>query len=319
MAVNAYELAPNANFLETTNPCYHNPDNFRYLVHGLMRGANSVAHDFLRKEGVFDDNQNIDLLTEPERISEKLHISSSLIDEAHTGTWGDYGFIIEAPFENIEHMTSEDGGTGFSGLEVPLENIVVSGDELLNQTSAVQYNEIKLKGSTEFGDVRIVGCWYKKDDEPGNSFDSWGDGLGFHTDPVITLLEIKAAQLGVPVIELKQIYEPLDDEVELIYDDPYLPGAGLRMAINENGIRYFIDYEAGTFISMDEKRQPWSMTRDELIAFQTRIRSHMTVEELERFKEEIDNLMLRYDAVPNPNLGDKRLDHKTKEYLPIQF
>lgn len=80
---------------QTTDPCRHNPDDFRYLAHAFnpyARGNALILNNLVTQdEGTVTDeagDQSIDVFKEPERIDERVSLSMSLIDQDHTATWG---------------------------------------------------------------------------------------------------------------------------------------------------------------------------------------------------------------------------------------
>ena len=88
---------------QTTDPCRHNPDNFRYLVHAFNPHARLgalVIQSVMQDEGAVADeagDQSIDVFKEPERIDERVSLSMSLIDQDHTATWGGYWHYYGCP------------------------------------------------------------------------------------------------------------------------------------------------------------------------------------------------------------------------------
>lgn len=92
-AANACKVEP-VYWGQTTDPCRHNPDNFRYLVHAFnphaRLGALFIQLVTQDEEAVADGqgDQSIDVFKEPERIDERVSLSMSLIDQDHTATWG---------------------------------------------------------------------------------------------------------------------------------------------------------------------------------------------------------------------------------------
>lgn len=81
---------------QTTDPCRHNPDNFRYLVHAFNPDAclgALVIQSVMQDKGIVADeagDQSIDVFKEPKRVDERVSLSMSLIGQDHTATWGGY-------------------------------------------------------------------------------------------------------------------------------------------------------------------------------------------------------------------------------------
>ena len=96
---------------EVSDPKEHDPKKFRYLVHTFNSFAVALqplvaisaelsgAYKVDKSEG----NQSINLFDQPERLSERVSLSMSLIDQEHTGTWGQGGIIVDAPEEKYCH------------------------------------------------------------------------------------------------------------------------------------------------------------------------------------------------------------------------
>lgn len=79
---------------QTTDPCRHNPEDFRYLVHAFNPHARIGAlfiQLVTQDKGIVADeagDQSINVFKEPERVDERVSLSMSLIDQDHTATWG---------------------------------------------------------------------------------------------------------------------------------------------------------------------------------------------------------------------------------------
>ena len=79
---------------QTTDPCRHNPEDFRYLVHAFNPHARLGAlfiQLVTQDKGIVADeagDQSINVFKEPERVDERVSLSMSLIDQDHTATWG---------------------------------------------------------------------------------------------------------------------------------------------------------------------------------------------------------------------------------------
>ncbi len=105
------KITPEEFYSELTNPNQHHPDNFCYIIHALNPVAkNELLLATLKHRG-YDFSQEIDLLSEPERISEKIIISSSIISQDLTASWGNAFFILDVPWNNFVSMSERDCGT----------------------------------------------------------------------------------------------------------------------------------------------------------------------------------------------------------------
>ena len=107
----------------TTDPRFHDPKKFRYLVHALRPYGNPppalaslyVGLDEIEYSQQFG-NQKINLIEQPEQVANRVSLSMSLIDENHTRTFHDAGLIITAPPENIMVTSGVDAGTQNSNI-----------------------------------------------------------------------------------------------------------------------------------------------------------------------------------------------------------
>jgi hypothetical protein len=197
-----------------TDPKEHNPKNFRYLVHAFNSFATasqplvaisaelSGAYKVDKTEG----DQSINLFDEPERLAERVSLSMSLIDQDHTGTWGEGGIIVEAPEENIVITSPTDVGSHNSSKEF-LERQAqkqprLTGEQLLKFTSHGIYNEVVAFAKSETGKpLRLKGFFIKVDKN------------GQPTDPVIAQkMRQHAARLNLPLVEI-QVLGPYEQEM----------------------------------------------------------------------------------------------------------
>ena len=65
------KVRPEDFYRELTDPCNHNPDNFCYIVHCINPSIKNNLLLLAMSNGGYDPQQEIDLLYEPERITEK--------------------------------------------------------------------------------------------------------------------------------------------------------------------------------------------------------------------------------------------------------
>lgn len=249
---------------EFNSPQSYKKDKFRFLVHGIQgRGARIIQHMTLLEKRAFDSDHHVDLLQSPQLIGSKKLISCSIIDQNHRGTFGEAGFILRAPFDNVMAMSPEDLGTNFFSPNETHNHISTSKqhmniDALLASTHSNQWNEIVLSGRTEFGEVEIVGAFVKTDRQ------------GTPTDQeTATRVKIAAAQIGVPVIEVLQpTSEHLDMNLQILTTmvDENAPYA---FAFNRDGMRYLIEFsdrdgnEIARFNTIDDTLRKHPMTRSQ--------------------------------------------------------
>lgn len=117
------------------------------------------------------------LLQNNQLLEQSFNISTSLIDQNHRSTYGNYGVIISAPPRNILATSSSDMGTPL-GKIVPASDIQKMQQEELFYSflmtanpvrppesilaSTKSYNEIMVAGTTSTGGpVRIIGVFLK--------------------------------------------------------------------------------------------------------------------------------------------------------------
>ena len=139
---------------EVTDPKQHDPSKFRYLVHAInpmattsmgMVGA-MVMKDEPTSVDEAEGDQTINLYSNPEKLGDRVALSSSLIDQEHHGTWGDVGLIYETPPENVLITSPQDVGAMVMSKkrleEQALKHTKLTPEELLRQTYNSSYNEV---------------------------------------------------------------------------------------------------------------------------------------------------------------------------------
>lgn len=154
---------------QTTDPCRHNPDDFRYLAHAFnpyARGNALILNNLVTQdEGTVTDeagDQSIDVFKEPERIDERVSLSMSLIDQDHTATWGGAGIIVAVPESSVVLTSPTDAGVPNSHRDHLIAKGrsmgILSPDEILERSSPERYNEIVALGRSG---LKAVGFFYK--------------------------------------------------------------------------------------------------------------------------------------------------------------
>lgn len=158
---------------EVTDPRTHDPAKFRYLVHAInpfatssmgMVGAMMLKDEpsSIRKD---EGDQTINLFSNPERLDQRVALSSSLVDETHHGTWGQAGLIYEAPPENVLITSPQDVGAIVMSRqrleEQARQHYKLTPDELLQQTYPSSYNEVVVLANKDGKKVRLAGFFYK--------------------------------------------------------------------------------------------------------------------------------------------------------------
>lgn len=199
---------------EVSDPKEHDPKKFRYLVHAFnpfARASQPLAAISAGLSGAYrvdksEGDQSINLFDQPERLSERVSLSMSLIDQEHTGTWGQGGIIVEAPEGNIVITSPTDTGSHSSSKDFlrrqAQDQLRFSGEQLLQSTYAGFYNEVVAFAKAESGEtVRLKGFFIKVDKR------------GQPTDPVIVeKMKQHSRRLNLPLVEI-QVQGPYEQEM----------------------------------------------------------------------------------------------------------
>jgi len=224
-------------FSEITDPAKHDPNHYCYIVHGVNPSARtSLLLATMRNEG-YDFRQEIDLLNEPHRISEKKIISTSIINQDHNATWGDVFFILDVPWDNFVSMSPRDSATNVTRPDFVAENLrtpEMLPSQLIEQTRMLggksAYNEVVVVGKRKES-VKIQSVGIRK-------YDTGGETL--RESPEAKRMRQVAKDLGVPVIDFVEKIRIPDGnpEVSLSYKSG-LEGKIIRaIYLNFNGHRY---------------------------------------------------------------------------------
>lgn len=212
-----------------TDPSHHNPDRYRYLVHAFnpfakltMPLAQLTAH----RDGIMDatdkshGDQSIDLFRQPDRLNERVSLSTSLIDQDHHGTWGSIGLILEAPEDNIVITASSDVGSLNASPDFLRQQAEshrhMSGDQLLQQTPPTSYNEVVALAKTGQGDLKLKGFFAKVDEE------------GYLDEKSAQTLKYQAQRLGLPFVEIIEPSQFGEDKYEVQSEVRYAHYKGKR-------------------------------------------------------------------------------------------
>lgn len=215
----------------TTDPTQHDPKQFRYLVHAInpfsqMNALQITLYD--AKDGIeYDESwgdQKISMYEQPERVSERVSLSMSLVDQDHSATWGEAGLIVEAPEQNVVLTSSSDAGAHNNNLNFLLRQAqkhgVMSGDNLLRSTSPYSYNEVVAVANRDGQQVQLKGFFYKatKAGEPYNK-------------QLTVRMQAHATRLGLPVLAITEQGQYAQDKVDS-FDG--------KLAVQFNGSRYLL-------------------------------------------------------------------------------
>jgi hypothetical protein len=183
-----------------TDPAQHDPDAyFRYHVHSLNPADKGHGAFLLQRALDFGighvAGQSIDLSREPERITEAVTKSTSLIDKEHTTrTWTRGGLIIGVRPEDILITSHQDVGAIHGDRQKIIDiwgkryPVRLSPDEILSRSGPDIQNEI----IAAMLRVTILGFFVKDHELPGRI-----------SDPrMAKRLERHAQRLEVPFIRL---------------------------------------------------------------------------------------------------------------------
>ena len=228
-------IKPEDFYRELTDPQTHDTNHFCYIVHALNPCGKLGLMLATIRNGGYDFRQEIDLLYEPERITEKLLISSSIINQDHTATFDDTFFILNVPWTNFVKLSPEDCATNVASPQFVLENArlpYTTPPELIRQTKFIGgdsgYNEVVVTGNKEGNLVEIIGVGIKYTDV--------GDTKLKEPKEAERMRDI-ARDMNVPVIEMIKQSRIEDSKAEIMHS--YGKSRYVReVIINREGYRY---------------------------------------------------------------------------------
>lgn len=231
------KVTPEEFYSELTDPRNHNPDNYCYIVHCLNPIVKNLLLLEIVKQGSYDCSQNIDLLYQPKRISEKKLISNNIINQGHTATWGSTFFILDVPWSNFVSMNYTDTVTNVIRPDSVLERArkpYQTPSELIKSTKALNdsnYNEVVVTGNKNGNKVKIKGIGIKLTDCEDR----------IRATEKAERMRENAEYLNVPVIEFMGISRIEDSEPE-VYHGYLSEGEPVRsIYVSKNGYRYFFE------------------------------------------------------------------------------
>jgi hypothetical protein len=192
-----------------SDPSSHSEEGFRYLIHAFNPLASpsmaliNTIHAHAKHQRGEDHridpshgDQTINLFEQPERVAQRVSLSMSLIDQAHTGTWGDGGIIVEVPEQNIIATGGQDIGSMNSDPDFLRQQFASStrhnGDQLLQISSENLHNEVVAFANVDGSKIVLKGFFYKTDSkgEPVNEI-------------VARKMQEHASRLGLPIVTVK--------------------------------------------------------------------------------------------------------------------
>ena len=248
-----------------TDPATHDPTQFRYLVHAVnpfakMSALTTLKYD--KEDGRIADStwgdQSINMYDEPERIAERVSLSMSLIDQDHTGTWGNCGLIVGAPEGNILVTGTTDIGSHNSNLDILRRQSdnnghVMDGDTLLRLSSPTIYNEVVAIANQNGEQIQLEGFFYKTT--------SSGEILD---EAIVEHMKAHAERLGLPIVAIPIPSQFGKDEV--IRTESYSDKQP-QVAVHFNGRRYLLNgFNEIDFNVIDEKYTSRFAAPDEIEA-----------------------------------------------------
>jgi hypothetical protein len=255
-AIPSEKLQYNDVWGNVTNPNLHDSDNFRYLVHTINPNAKASVGLLALSDTRFKDYQpteyedpSIDLLESPERVVYRIGLSTSLIDQDHTKTWGSVGLIIESSERNVMQTSSRDAGTPIwdkGGLaERRKSSVLLQPDALLSATDPDLYNEVVLLANIDGSNVKLKGFIVKTYDD-GSVIDA----------RLAAIVIAHSDRLGLPLVYVKEPNTYKEDKV-LKVDDGYV--------LHMNSKRYMLlDKGNFAFKVLDQSGKSLVISPDEL-------------------------------------------------------
>lgn len=284
-----------------TNPKLHCQDNYRYLVHAI-----NPTTDFMRlvcltvmiedpnsinKE---DGDQTIDLSNQPERIAERVALSCSLIDQAHTGTWRPVGLIIQAPENNVIITQPEDAGSIIMSkknlLRQAKEKTKSTAEELLKDSDPQRYNEVVVLANENNQKVTLAGFFYKITDS----------GL-ILDESLYRKMCIHAQRLQLPLVPIIELNIYAENKIFHNKD---------RFSVQYNGKLYNLIYsDKAEFTNIDYQKGQSFTPPDELEqVFDFLQKSNIS-------QTEIDDLRSQYNKIEQPKKVNIFEERKTERMI----
>jgi hypothetical protein len=287
---------PEEFYADLSDPRAHDPKRFCYVVHGINPYAYRDLPQFVREQRAYDPTQDVDLLKDLERIVEKKIISTSIISEAHTETWGNVFYILEVPWPNFVAMSPEMRKTLIHHPVFELEGARPPYTTPRKFTAASRgMNEVVVTGNKEGATVRIIGIGIKLIEYGGEAP---------LQPPEAELMRLQAQRLGVPVVEIversriedstPEVFYGFGDEWRRTHDDSSRIVQGVY--VNRNGYRYcFVgDWEENAL--REVRKSDWNIarrgnnpiTREEYIQLRPEIEQKLTTDMGRDFLHRLD-------------------------------
>lgn len=193
-----------------TLPTEHDPKKFTYLVHAIPNAQGMKQWVEWREDHMVGEKdvmklKQINLISQPERITEIPRLSCSVISDKKLDTFASMGVILDTKPDNVLITHHEDAGTGsfdyYFNPEQYAKRIaedvrqfptILTPKELLAKESE-QYNEVVLLTHTDKNKVRVTGFFIKIDK----------NGKKMISDYEYQQIKKAAAKSGLPIIKIK--------------------------------------------------------------------------------------------------------------------
>ncbi len=286
-----------------SNPNEPSIDGFRYLVHAVAGKASKISqmiYALSKDNAKIDNSQHIDLLINPEKISDKKIISASVIENDKSATFAEVGFILRCPHKNVLKMSCQDNGTNFTNIDMALsklsqEKVIMNLDSLMEGTngqSGISYNEVVLAGETDAGKVEIVGIFIKNNKK------------GFPVDKETAgAIRSLSYRLNVPVVEMETSAPQVsyDEKTDVEYYESHITDYGMY-AYNDSGNRFIMSVgEMELFVYYHDetgntKKRP--MTKSEAKTMLDKIEEDIASEDLKSLTENRAKIDEKIESLP---------------------
>lgn len=285
-----------------SNPRNHNEKSFRYNVYAFQGGFGETMQTMFVLNHAIDTGRypfekDIDLRKQPFRVGEISLLSTSVIDDQKRRTFGHAGLILSSPFENVLDMSPTDVGTNFAKpeqAEKKSNGLKFTLDELTEKTSAREHNEVRIKGKTESGEIKVIGFWYKADHN--------GEPLD---ETLYEEMRKFSILHGLPLVAIREPRsEPHEDhKAEINYmlehdrpgKDYKLVNVPFGVGVNRGGYRYFYDFKNRLILKMDRDRKRLPVSKDDYQFFKNKLLEELS----EADKEVISSHLSQMDEVYN--------------------
>ncbi len=134
---------------QLSDPRQHQDKDFCYAVHCVSPFWREKFLAAKHRAGTYRADQDIDLVSAPERLSQKEILFASIIDPQHLTTWSRTFYLLKFPFDAIVATHNQDSCTSHAEALRLLElgcKPTMTPRELLSFTSPDVHNEVILKG-----------------------------------------------------------------------------------------------------------------------------------------------------------------------------